>query len=324
MRDVIVSLGGHSLREARACAHRFLERTGSTVSLESSKARSRKIPAAALKIERERLRHKVKATGSLRAVLLGQINDLRASMRTALGLREDDASTPDPNAVQAVLDRVNAALSIVDPAALAAEIYAIQQQMYQAGLESAASELGLSFDVKPQRALDALYRYTLQFSRNVVDRELVAIKDALMAGIDAGESSPEIALRVQNAIDDGIHILADNGDLTTNRGMPAISSVSGEVVRVIPADTWAEMVARTEVTRAMQMGVNDTYAAAGVKYVMFLSAEDERTCAICLDMDGEVFPADDDEDLPPVHASCRCNTVSADPPDATDDTGDAG
>lgn len=321
---MIISLGNHSLRDARRAAHRFLERTNGASSLEAAVTRRRNIPEPALKLERARMRIKVRYTHRLRKAILDSLAEMRRALLGSLGLREDDASADDSSAPDAatttqIADRVTAALEGVSAANLVAELRAIQQDLVAFGMESAAAEIGFAFDLKPQNAIDALYQYTLVFAQNVVDREKVAIKDALLAGIDAGESTAEIAQRIRDTLDDGIHILSDNGVLQSVDGMPVLSRATGEVVRVIPADTWSEMVARTEVARAMQAGVMVTYRAAGVKYVQWIAADDERTCVQCSDLDGEIAPLDGSfsdgtavGDL--AHISCRCTTVSAPAP----------
>jgi SPP1 gp7 family putative phage head morphogenesis protein len=45
-----------------------------------------------------------------------------------------------------------------------------------------------------------------------------------------------------------------------------------------------------------------------VEYVQWIATLDEDTCPICMDLDGQIIPADE-VDPPPIHLSCRCDTV---------------
>lgn len=296
---MIVSLGGNTLREARTCAHRFLERTAGAKSLDDP-GRTRSVPAAALALGRARMRHKVRGTNALRRAVQSVLDSWRSEVLSAIGIREDDAgdAAASTATAQALLSRIDRALSLMDPNKLAIEITAIQKQLYELGLKSAAAEVGLSFDLPPERAIVAMQHANLVFARLVVQRQMIAIKDALIAGMDAGDGVAEIGDRIRDVFDDGMHIIG----------------ADGQVARVIPADTWIEQVARTEVSRAMNAGIFDVYQAVGVEQVMFVAAEDERTCVICDGLDGTVATLGegfgDLGEMPPIHVNCRCTTVS--------------
>jgi SPP1 gp7 family putative phage head morphogenesis protein len=201
---------------------------------------------------------------------------------------------------QAIVSAVNAALASMDPKQIAAVIAQVQEELFQAGLDSAKGEVGLTWDVPPATALAQLAKTTIPFSQKIVDQEIAAINQALQDGIAAGEGIPQLADRIQDTFDDGMHILGDDGSIT----------------RVLPSDSWAEMVARTETSRAMNAGIMQTYKAAGVERVTWVAAEDERTCPECEAADGETVMMgqnfdDVDVDSPPAHPSCRCTVVSA-------------
>lgn len=319
VRRVIVELSGHSPAQARAAARTFLQHTNSAPSLESATPRTRAIPAKHAQLERERMRAKVRGSKTLRVAVDRVIEGWRSAVIEATRVREADrsdvqqelddaqaAGTITPQQRAAFGQRLSDAIAAMNPKALVDAIAAVQRELFDAGLQSAAGEVGIDWQMIPQRAIDALYHSTLSFSRDVVDREKVAIKDALLQGISAGDTIPELTARIQNAFDDGMHILDD----------------SGQVVRVIPSDTWAEQVARTETTRAMNAGIFSAYAQAGVQKITWYAADDERTCPECSDADGEtvlfgqVFDSVD-VDGPPAHPSCRCTVVSADDEDVS-------
>jgi len=300
MHDVIVSLGGSTLSEARTCAHRFLERSGSARSFDDP-GRKRNVPAAALALGRARTRHKVRGTSELRARVQAVLDAWRLEVLSAVGIREDDAGDAAATAAtaQALLSRIDRALGLLDPNKLAIEITAIQKQLYELGLKSAAAEVGLSFDLPPEGAIVAMQHANLVFARQVVQRQMIAIRAALVAGLEAGDGVSEIGDRIRDVFDDGMHIIG----------------ADGAVARVIPADAWIEQVARTEVSRAMNAAIFDVYRAVGVEQVMWVAAEDERTCPLCDEADGCVvaigqpFPGVEVENSPG-HVSCRCTTVS--------------
>lgn len=279
---MIVDLNGHSLHEARSAAARFIERTT---------ARKFVRPPHVAKLERARTRILRGGTVRMRAGILDALKTMRSDVLARAHIRE--ASVND------LINRVLNAIEFLTPQALVAAIAEIQNELVQSGLESASTEVGFTWDQPPQQAIDALYASTLAFARNVVDREKIAIKDALLSGIEQGDSIPEIAARVRDVFEDGMHILGPGNNIT----------------RVIPEDSWAEMVARTESTRAMTAGIMATYSLAGVKQVQWLAAEDEATCVECSDADGETTSMGSlfdgvDVDSPPAHPNCRCVVVS--------------
>ena len=73
--------------------------------------------------------------------------------------------------------------------------------------------------------------------------------------------------------------------------------------------TRAEMIARTEIIRAFNEGAWQRYKAAGFKRWKWLTAADERVCAICGPKDGRVYP--EGAQRPPAHPRCRCTILPA-------------
>ena len=68
-----------------------------------------------------------------------------------------------------------------------------------------------------------------------------------------------------------------------------------------------QLIARTETMYACNYGLIEGYKSMGVTQVKWLTADDERTCEMCLDMDGEVFDIDDFPTPPAsTHPACRC------------------
>jgi len=70
--------------------------------------------------------------------------------------------------------------------------------------------------------------------------------------------------------------------------------------------TRAEMVAATETTRLFAEGNRIAYRQAGVAEVELRSCADASVCESCGGLDGERFPIDRQDVVPPLHPRCRC------------------
>lgn len=68
---------------------------------------------------------------------------------------------------------------------------------------------------------------------------------------------------------------------------------------------------RTETMHTLNNAQTESFKKAGYSKVVWIAAEDERTCEICGELDGQKFDIDDAPDCP-AHPNCRC-TLAADP-----------
>ncbi len=68
---------------------------------------------------------------------------------------------------------------------------------------------------------------------------------------------------------------------------------------------------RTETIHALNNGQMQSYKNAGYGKVIWLAAEDERTCEVCGNLNEQSFNIDKAQDCP-AHSNCRC-TLAADP-----------
>lgn len=251
------------------------------------------------RLERERMREKVRGTIAIRTKVLGVLTEWRkrffhASGLTALREAEGEFETPiNESGLELGLHQITPDL-ITE--ALGPEL----AELYRSGRESAGVELRMLADVwsVPQtRSLVALDKHVLEFANRAANRERAAIKALIRAAIEQGLGTRELERMLTEFFADGVHL----------------EDVAGES-RVLPSDAWAEAVARTETSRAHNAGIMDLYAQAGIEYVMWLAAEDERTCPLCLELDrrivrlGEAFI--EGVDAPPAHVLCRCTVVS--------------
>jgi SPP1 gp7 family putative phage head morphogenesis protein len=308
---MIIELGGRSTLEVRRDLHRALEAL-------RPKARRIQPSDGVQAIERARLRAKVHGTAVLSGALRKALEMTRRDVLGRLGLREaaggireaaddDDDATQAANAILAQMSpadrkKFHAALAALgmDEGRLAEAFGPAIEAMYESGRMSAIAELGVSLEMNPARALAALQTQTLEFSKTVIDREREGLRATLAEGIAAGDSAPGIGTRIREYFADGLHYVDES---------------TGAVTRIVPDDTWIEQVARTETSRAHTAGVMDAFESAGVEKIMWLAAEDDRTCDDCEPTDGEVIAMGDsfdnvDVDAPPAHPSCRCTVVS--------------
>lgn len=80
--------------------------------------------------------------------------------------------------------------------------------------------------------------------------------------------------------------------------------------RFIPARRRAEIMARTEIVRAHHQATIQEYENWGAEGVTvqaeWQTAGDERVCATCASMQGEVYTLDQIQNMIPRHPQCRC------------------
>lgn len=164
-----------------------------------------------------------------------------------------------------------------------------------AGASTGAS-IDIGFDVEPTWALQRLQSESSDLALRVVGREQDALRSVVNDALLNGWTVEQTTDAISNAFAEGYHL---DGD------------------RHMATDAWSTMVARTELSRASNLGAFDVYRQASVQQVQWLAANGENTCEECGDADGSVvnlgdeFP-DVDVDAPPAHPACACVTTPAD------------
>jgi SPP1 gp7 family putative phage head morphogenesis protein len=80
---------------------------------------------------------------------------------------------------------------------------------------------------------------------------------------------------------------------------------------ILDDPAWAERIAVTEIARGVSAATAFTYQANGIRQVSWLTAVDQRVCAVCVSNEGagaiplgSSFPSN--VQYPPAHPSCRC------------------
>ena len=115
----------------------------------------------------------------------------------------------------------------------------------------------------------------------------------------------DVAKNVRRVIADGI---------TNERTVKQISKDIRDQVDTI-GKTRADMIARTETMKAVNVGVKDKYRSAGIEVVRWLATiQPGRTCEECMALNGKQFPIDKTPPIPK-HPRCRCTLSPVPDPD---------
>ena len=155
------------------------------------------------------------------------------------------------------------------------------------GIDKLATKV---FTIVDTNALDFMAQYNLTLAGDV-HRELSdGIKRVIMQAIVEGKGTDDIVR------DLGKVVLYK--DSFKQAGTKVFSKAQYRM----------EMIARTEVLRAHNMGRLKFHQHVGVKRLEWMTMGDERTCPVCGPLNGKIFPA---EKFPqqPAHPFCRCTNL---------------
>jgi SPP1 gp7 family putative phage head morphogenesis protein len=143
-----------------------------------------------------------------------------------------------------------------------------------------------TFAMIHRSALAFLQDYELGLIKNVNQELRNQIRNQLTQAFIQGESIPQMVKRLTSG-----------------------TALQRGVFQKI--ETRAEVIARTETIRAFNQGALEQYRSYGVKRVIWLTAQDERTCPVCRPLHKKVFPIDRIPfGGPPAHPRCRCAVVA--------------
>lgn len=155
----------------------------------------------------------------------------------------------------------------------------------------------------PGSALQADAGATLeQLIRNAVGDDTgwqttATARGSLLASIEDG--------RIDKLVDAVTQALADG---------TSVDDLSSILEGVLDDSTWADMVATTELARAMTAASMASYRDAGIPGVAWLAADDDLECVACMENEqvSEIaIGADWPQGPPPVHPRCRCALAPA-------------
>lgn len=86
----------------------------------------------------------------------------------------------------------------------------------------------------------------------------------------------------------------------------------GTKTKTLGAESRPINIARTETVRLANEGLKDLFKENNIKNYSWLTALDDRTCPICMELDGQVFLTNEGAtgvNLPPAHSMCRCSII---------------
>ena len=160
-----------------------------------------------------------------------------------------------------------------------------------AGITNKARRAAITktFATIDRAAIDFLANYQLQLLGDVSTELAAGIKRTITQGVLTGKSIPELARDIGRVVKDP--------EAFRKAGKTVFKSTQHRTT----------VIARTETLRAHNEGRKVFYREVGIKKVKWLTANDERTCAVCSGLDGKVFKIEDDPGL--AHPMCRCCRV---------------
>lgn len=155
------------------------------------------------------------------------------------------------------------------------------------GIDKLATKV---FSIIDTNALDFMVQYNLTLAGDV-QRELVdGIKRVIMQGIMAGKGTDDIVRDLGKVVLDK--------DSFRQAGTRVFSKAQYRM----------EMIARTEVLRAHNMGRLKFHQEAGIEKLEWMTMNDERTCPVCGPLDGRKYSIDKFPQQP-AHPHCRCTNL---------------
>ena len=201
----------------------------------------------------------------------------------------------------------------------------------QRGARSTAANLGVSFDLVPERAVAAAEAHAAELVDAITDTARGAVRSIIVRAQREGRSGDAVAAEVRSVI--GLHPRWATAVANRRRALESAKTpMTAARVDALVAqyrdrllDYQARTLARTELLRASNMGAMEGYRQAvetGALPVDFarvwVTAKDERRCEICRDLAGKVVHGLTEEYVsivgpirhPPAHFSCRCRQIT--------------
>jgi len=155
------------------------------------------------------------------------------------------------------------------------------------GIDKLATKV---FTIVDTNALDFMTQYNLTLAGDV-NRELAdGIKRVIMQGIIEGKGTDEIVRDLGRVV-----IYKDS---FKQAGTKVFSKAQYRM----------EMIARTEMLRAHNMGRIKFLQHVGIEKLEWMTMGDERTCPVCGPLNGKTFPIDKFPGQP-AHPFCRCTNL---------------
>lgn len=178
----------------------------------------------------------------------------------------------------------------------AAEVLPISAALLKEAAKMAAVEIGIEFDMTSEAAVAFIKDYTYKFAQKISETSVENVRTAIDMAIKEGFS---------------------------------VNETKGKLVELFQnwSEVRSEMVARSEVIRAANMGAKMSYKEAGIKELKWLASA--GACDDCADLNGTTVGIDDTFydlgeqtplgakinyeaiETPPLHPQCECGIVPA-------------
>lgn len=209
------------------------------------------------------------------------------------------------------LDDLEVLLGMVDQEGLAQILERFTLEAAAKGVSLAARRGNLEDVEEPSLALrEKLKANALSLAMQVSDSLKAALREALIEGIAADETIPQLMRRIEGGLD----------TVASVRVNPVLDA-AGNVIRAggtrrMDRATIAEIIARTEANRAYNEGNLDALKQAEVDRVQWLLASDAcEECASEAETSpgeklGKIMALDDASGVLPAHPNCRCTWIS--------------
>lgn len=159
------------------------------------------------------------------------------------------------------------------------------------------------FDILDDNVIKNLRKNAIKLSDAIITQISTQIKYQLIEGIKNNEGIAELRKRILKSWNKSIKVKVPP------------KKIDGKIVRNgysydLNPKTWATTVARTETAKAFNSGKVESWKQSGVvKKVIYITAEDEKTCPICAPLNGQEYSLKEAKDIIPQHANCRCSLI---------------
>jgi len=187
-------------------------------------------------------------------------------------------------------------------------------KVMQKGGNAAFKSLAISgsFDVLNVQAVKAADKFVAKLVTNVTKETKAGIRNFISTGIKEGKSMPKIARELRPIVGltkPQVQSVANYRKLLGDKEkFPKLTA--GDVDRKVQRYTdkthrrRMDTIARTETAHAQNIGYVQGLAENGVTEFEFESELD--ACPECTALKGDKFPAEEAQDIIPVHPRCRC------------------
>ena len=241
------------------------------------------------------------------------MQDLFREIRRTVIVRlpELQSEVSKAKAIAKQLPELEAILEAIDQGRIAEVIGRFTLEAARLGLKAGSRRAKKPGTDQLSRTLEEKLRAdAFDLAGNVSDSLKRNLRSALMEGIAASETIPQLMGRIEDALDssslvDVASVLDAEGNVIREGG-----------TRRIGRATAAEALARTEANRAFNAGNLDALAQADVREVVFLLASDAcEECRAVAETDpgeklGKKFSLGEARNVLPVHPNCRCTFVT--------------